>query len=162
MATLNVKAMDRPGFSYAASIMLSHASSPTYADMIKIKRVGRFLHGRATTWTHYRWEVRPHHILAHTDSDWAAHREDRPSMSGGMLVRNSGLLRFWSRRQKEVSLSSWESELHASVSTGVAGLGLHRRCLVVFRADRDRRLVQLWRDVVTLLIEPNAEDCHVS
>ena len=34
------------------------------------------------------------------------------------------LLRFWSRRQKAVSLSSWESELYAAVSTGVEALGL--------------------------------------
>ena len=52
--------------------------------------------------------------MAYTDSDWAANREDRRSVSGGMLVHNGGLLRFWSRRQKAVSLSSWESELFAA------------------------------------------------
>ena len=62
--------------------------------------------------------------MAYTDSDWAANREDRRSVSGGMLVHNGGLLRFWSRRQKAVSLSSWESELYAAVSTGVDTLGL--------------------------------------
>ena len=41
-----------------------------------------------------------------------------------MFVHNGGLLRFWSRRRKAVSLSSWESELYASVSTGVEDLGL--------------------------------------
>ena len=62
--------------------------------------------------------------MAYTDSDWAANRGDRRSVSGGMLVHNGGLLRFWSRRQKAVSLSSWESGLHAAVSTGVEALGL--------------------------------------
>ena len=33
-------------------------------------------------------------------------------------------MRFWSRRQKAVSLSAWESELYAAVSTGVEALGL--------------------------------------
>ena len=37
--------------------------------MVKLKRVGRFLLGRPTTWTHYRWEVRSDHIMACTDSD---------------------------------------------------------------------------------------------
>ena len=41
-----------------------------------------------------------------------------------MLVHNGGLLRFRSRWQKAVSLSSWESELRASVSTGLRALGL--------------------------------------
>ena len=80
--------------------------------------------GRPITWTHYRWGVRSDRIMAYTDSDWAANREDRRSVSGGMLVHNGGLLRFWSRRQKAVSLSSWESELYAAVSTGVEALGL--------------------------------------
>ena len=62
--------------------------------------------------------------MAYTDSDLAANREDRRSVSGGMLVHNGGLLRFWSRRQKAVSLSSWESELYAAVPTGVESLGL--------------------------------------
>ena len=62
--------------------------------------------------------------MAYVDSDWAANREDRRSVSGGMLVHTGGLLRFWSRRQKAVSLSSWESELYAAVSTGVEPLGL--------------------------------------
>ena len=41
-----------------------------------------------------------------------------------MLVHNVGLLSFWSRRQKAVSLSLWESELYAAVSIGVEALGL--------------------------------------
>ena len=48
--------------------------------------------------------IRQHHGI---HSDWAANREDRHSVSGEMLVYNGGLLRFWSRWQKAVSLSSW-------------------------------------------------------
>ena len=46
--------------------------------------------------------VRSDRIMAYTDSDWAANREDWRSVSGGMLVHNGGLFRFWSRRQKAV------------------------------------------------------------
>ena len=60
----------------------------------------------------------------YTDSDWAANREDRRSVSGGMIVHTGCLLRLWSRRQKAVSLSSWESEFYAAVSTGAEALGL--------------------------------------
>ena len=66
-----------------------------YLDMVRLKRVGRLLFGRPITWTHYRWSVRSDRIMAYTDSDWAANREDRRSVSGGMLVHNGGLLRFW-------------------------------------------------------------------
>ena len=74
--------------SEAASIMGSHASSPKDADMLKLKRVGRFLLGRPITWTHYRLKVRYDHIMAYTESDWAANREERRSMCGGMLDHN--------------------------------------------------------------------------
>ena len=107
MAKLNYLAMDRPDIRYAASTMGSQATSPKDADMVRLKRVGRFLIGRPITWTHYRWEVRSDRIMAYTDSDWA-----------------EGLLRFWSRRQKAAPLSSWESELFAAASTGVEALGL--------------------------------------
>ena len=56
--------------------------------------------------------VRSDHTMAHTDSDWA------------------GRLRFWSRRQKAVSLSSWESEL--------CGVNWGRKSWTPKRAQRPR------------------------
>ena len=87
VAKLNYLAMDRPDIRYAASIMGSHASSPKDTDLVTRKRVGRFLIKRPITWTHYIWCVRSDHIMSYTDSDWAASREDRRSVSGGMLVK---------------------------------------------------------------------------
>ena len=84
--------MDRPDIRNAASIMGSHASSPKDADIVILKRVVRFLIGRPITWTHCRWGVRSDHIMAYTDSDWAANREDRRSVSVGMLVHNGWTL----------------------------------------------------------------------
>ena len=55
VAKLNYLAMDLLDIRYAASIMESHASSPNVVDMVILKRVGRFLLGRPTAWTHYRW-----------------------------------------------------------------------------------------------------------
>ena len=101
----------------------SHASDPNDTDRVKLLRVGRFLIGRPITCTHSRWRVRSDHIMAHTDSEWAANQEIKRSVSGGMLVQNGGLLRFWSRRHKRVSFSSCESGLYATVSTGVETIG---------------------------------------
>ena len=127
VAKLNYLAMDRTDIRYAASTVESRASSPNDVDMVKLKRVRRFQIGRPITWTHYRWWVRSNHIMAYTDSDWAPKREDRRSVSRGMLAHIGGLLRFWSRRQQAVSLSSCEGELCAAVSNGVDALTLQRR-----------------------------------
>ena len=87
------------------------------------QKSGRFLLGRPTPWTHQRWEEQSDHLVAYTDSDWAADRED--TINGW---RNAPpqwrLVKFWSSRQRATSLSSWESELHAAVTTGVEAIGL--------------------------------------
>ena len=69
--------------------------------------------------------VRPRHTP--TAIGQQIEREDRRSTSGGMRLHNGGLLRFWSSRQKVVSLSSWESELCAVVSSRAEALGLRSR-----------------------------------
>ena len=63
VAKLNYLAMDRPDIRYAASTMESPASSPTDADMVRLKIAGRCLIGRPITWTPYRWggAIRPNH-----------------------------------------------------------------------------------------------------
>ena len=53
---------------------------------------GRCLLGR-TTWTRCRCGVRSDHIMAYTNSDLAADRDDRRWMSQGMLVHIGLLLR---------------------------------------------------------------------
>ena len=59
-------------------------------DMVKLKRVGPLLLGGPNTWTHCRREVQSDRIMAHTDSDWAADRNDKRSMSGGMFACSGG------------------------------------------------------------------------
>ena len=51
------------------------------------------------------------------------YKESRRSMSGGMLVHNGALLRFWSRKQKVVALSSRRA-MYAGVMAGVEAIGL--------------------------------------
>ena len=97
-AEVNYLAFDRLDIHCAASILGTRAPCPKEADMVKA-------HGE---WGGSCSGDRPHghttgesdHIMVYTDSDWAADWEDRRSTSGGMLVHNGGLVKFWSRRQK--------------------------------------------------------------
>ena len=78
--------MDRPDIRYAASTMGRQASSPKDADMVRLKRVERFLLGRPITCDQTEsW---------HTRTVIGQQSEDRRSVSGGMLVHNGGLLKF--------------------------------------------------------------------
>ena len=61
-------------------------------------------------------------IIAYTDSDWAANREDRAFESGGMLIDNGGLLRFLVKKAEGgVALPSWGSELYAARINSIGG-----------------------------------------
>ena len=87
--------------------------------------------------------------MAHTGSDWAADREDKLSMSGGMVVHNEGLVKFWSCRQKTVSLSSWETELFAAVTTGAEAIGRQRglRDIEIAQDEACIRMVKIGTDL---------------
>ena len=69
-----------------------------------------------------------------SDSDWAADRESRQSVSCGVIMVNGNLVHFQSKRQKSVALSSCEAEAIAAtsiLSEGVFLKGLLERILGV-------------------------------
>ena len=63
-----------------------------------------------------------------SDSDWAAHKGHRRSVSAGIVCFQGCLLLSTSRTQRVIALSSAEAEIHAAVSTTCDGL-LLRVCL---------------------------------
>ena len=108
--------------------------------MIWLKRIARFLVGKALLWTCFRWRTSGSRLYAYMDANWAS---CKGSMSGGMLVHSGSLLRFWSWKPKV----SRESELYAGVTEGVDALGLQSgladfgiRCQATLMSD-NRRVV---------------------
>ena len=63
-----------------------------------------------------------------SDSDWAAHKGHRRSVSSGIICFQGCLLVVTSRTQKVIALSSAEAEIHAAVSTTCDGI-LLRACI---------------------------------
>ena len=61
-----------------------------------------------------------------SDSDWAADRESRQSVSCGAIFVNGNMVYFQSKRQRSVSLSSCESETIAAVSIMSEGVFLQK------------------------------------
>ena len=52
-----------------------------------------------------------------TDSDWAADRETRQSVSCGAIMVNGNLVQFQSKRQQSIALGSCEAETIAATSS---------------------------------------------
>ena len=63
-----------------------------------------------------------------SDSDWAAHKGHRRSVSSGIICFQGCVLVVTSRTQKVIALSSAEAEIHAAVSTTCDGI-LLRVCI---------------------------------
>ena len=86
--------------------------------MVKLQENGAISAWTTDHLTRYRWRVRSDHDIHRQRLGSKSSEKTGRSTSGGMRLHNGGLLRFWSSRQKVVSLSSWESELCAVVSLG--------------------------------------------
>ena len=73
-----------------------------------------------------------------SESDWAAHKATRRSVSACMIFFQGCMLHASSRTQRVVALSSAEAELHSAVSCVCDGI-LLKHC-IVFCLDRPVRL----------------------
>ena len=125
-AKLNYLCGDRLDLKFAVSVLASSASQPTRGSMRALKRVGRYLLRVPVA-----WQLSPaggigdKALLGFADADWAGDKVTRRSVSGGVIMQNGGFLTGWSKKQRSIALSSWESELFAAISVGTRCLGVN-------------------------------------
>ena len=151
-------APERPDIMYVLKKLSTKLAAPVEADMEMLRYVGKYLKGTPDlALIHKRSypgksfsEMRnrgtddedverdnykvPALIEVISDSDWAADRESRQSVSCGVIMVNGNLVHFQSKRQKSVALSSCEAETIAAtsiLSEGVFLKGLLERILGV-------------------------------
>ncbi len=78
-------AWDRPDIQYATMTASKGAAHPTVLDMMKVKRVARYLvHRQHLCWV-YTVRTFSGHIEVYTDSDWGGDQKTRRSTSGVIL-----------------------------------------------------------------------------
>ena len=124
-------------------------ANPTEGDLELLRFVGKYLKGcpdiRLLHTTSYpgcsfqekrnrsHEQVRKRDIYSQkslieicSDSDWAADRETRQSVSCGAIFVNGNMIHFQSKRQRSISLSSCESETIAAVSIMSEGIFIQK------------------------------------
>ena len=120
-------------------------ASPTEGDLELLRFVGKYLKGYPDIHLLHKtsypgWKRNRSHepvknrdvstqkslIEICSDSDWAADRETRQSVSCGAIFVNGDMVHFQSKRQRSVSLSSCESETIAAVSIMSEGIFLQK------------------------------------
>ena len=142
-------APERPDLMFALKKLSMKLASPTEGDLELLRFVGKYLKGcpdihllHRTSYPGCSFQekrnrshepVRNRDIYSQkslveicSDSDWAADRETRQSVSCGAIFVNGNMVHFQSKRQRSVSLSSCESETIAAVSIMSEGIFLQK------------------------------------
>ena len=142
-------APERPDLMFALKKLSMKLANPTEGDLELLRFVGKYLKGcpdiRLLHTTSYpgrsfqekrnrsHEQVRKRDIYSQkslieicSDSDWAADRETRQSVSCGAIFVNGNMIHFQSKRQRSISLSSCESETIAAVSIMSEGIFIQK------------------------------------
>ena len=123
-ARINYLAQDRADLAFAAKEVSRAMSDPNKGDVVRLKRVLRYLKGTPRIAIRYPWQDREQKITGFTDSDWAGCVKTRRSTSGGCIVVGKHLLHHWSSTQTTVALSSGEAELNALIKVTSELIGM--------------------------------------
>ena len=125
-ARCNYITQDRCDIAYATKEVARCMAKPTWGDVVKLKRLIRYLVHHPRGIFHFPWQARENAnmLTCFVDSDWAGCVRTRKSTSGGFLMRGTHCLGHWSRTQANIALSSCEAELNAALKGGVECIGL--------------------------------------
>ena len=99
----------RPDIAYAFGIVSRFMHQPHTHHMRAVMRILRYLKGTSSKGIFYRKNGHLD-LLAYTDANWAADRDDRKSTSRYFTLVGGNLITWKSKKQKVVSLSSAEAE----------------------------------------------------
>ena len=103
-ARLNYMALDRPELSYASKEIARGMANPSEGDVIRLKRVLRFLKGCKRSRINFVWQDPVDTVTGMSDSDWAGCLKTRRSSSGGTVFMGKHLIHHYSNTQSTVAL----------------------------------------------------------
>ena len=121
---LNYMSLDRADLSFTSKEASRGMSSPTKGDVVRLKRILRYLKGATRIVNKFNWQEPQFQISGYSDSDWAGCTKTRKSTSGGFMMLGKHLIAHWSSTQSVISLSSAEAELNALVKMFSETIGL--------------------------------------
>ena len=114
--------LDRPSIMFAMVDIMAGMAKPTELHYARLLRLARYLLRHPTeTWV-YRYQSSPKELLVYTDSDWAADKETRRSVSCLAERYGDHLLEVSVAKQTVVALSSGEAEFYGIVRATAHGI----------------------------------------
>ena len=123
-ARANYLCLDRPDIGFATKEAMRRLAAPTKGDEVALKRIGRYLRGCPRVVSTFKYGDRCRSLVVEGDSDHAGCMRTRKSTSGGVMRWGGHVLKWWSKTQPTIALSSGEAELAAIVRSTSEGLGM--------------------------------------
>ncbi len=117
---------DREDIAYPVKELARRLRDPKAADLMALKRLGRYLKGTAGYGVWLPKAGSLDRLECVTDSNWANCKMTRKSTTGCHLSIGDCVIAGFSRTQSLVSLSSGESEYYAAVTGASEGLFLRQ------------------------------------
>ncbi|KAG6613467.1 Integrase catalytic core protein [Phytophthora cinnamomi] len=116
----------RPDIAFAVHKVTRRTHSPTMDDWKLAKRILRYLAGTRELRLGMQGKAdsdEPLEVVAYSDADFAADKEDRKSVTGGLVTLDGMAVAWVCRKQGGVSLSTMEAEYTAASVMGQELLG---------------------------------------
>ncbi len=122
-ARCNFLGLDRPDVQFSAKEVSRGMSKPTQGDLIRLKRLIRYLIKYPRVVFEYPHRLMPKMLSVFCDADWAGCTRTRKSTQGGTCMLGACCIKSWSSTQSLIATSSAESEYYGIVKAASVGLG---------------------------------------
>ena len=99
----------RPDIAQAVGAVSKFNSCPTETHITGVKRILRYLKGTINLGLKFEKKA-DNSIIGFSDADWAGDLDNRHSTSGNLFVMSGGAIRWLSKKQPVVTLSTTEAE----------------------------------------------------
>ena len=130
----------RPDIAYAVGVASRSLENPTEDDIVKVKRIFRYLRGTVSHGIKYQADS-VKGLEAYSDADHAGDLATRRSTTGVICCFAEGAVSWFSQRQASVSISTTEAEIVASSEAARELVWLKRLFADLTQIDKTRLFV---------------------
>lgn len=110
--------MTRPDIAFAVGNVARHLEKPTHEDVIRVKRIFRYLKGTVDHGIVYKKGYKPGELECWSDADHGGDQDTGRSTTGVVCIYSGGAVSWQSQRQVSVAISTTEAELVAASEAG--------------------------------------------
>ena len=104
----------RPDIAFAVSVASRSLENPVQSDVVRVKRILRYLKGTTDTGIVYRPRQNRNTLVCYSDADHGGDKTTGRSTTGIVCIYAEGAISWLSQRQTSVAISTTEAEVVAA------------------------------------------------